>query len=181
MKTLNENDSTVEKQARYLEVAATLAVVLLGLAILRSTGIVAVVPAILGALKTGDLVQAVPAMDNFLRALVRMLPTVCFLGGVWVARGLFARIGRGEIFSQANSRAIARIGSTMLWGAAVWMIVAPTILAIIDQGRGRWGMRVEPEALVLAVIGGAVLMIGQIMARAQSENASLKAELTDFV
>jgi hypothetical protein len=69
----------------------------------------------------------------------------------------------------------------MLWGAAVWMIVAPTILALIDQGRGRWGMRVEPEALVLAVIGGAVLMIGQIMARAQSENASLKAELTDFV
>ena len=181
MDRLNGVDPTIAKQARYLEAAAVLALVLLGLASLRSTGIVAVVPAIFGAVKVGDLSQAVPAMDTFLRALVRMLPTVCFLGGVWAARGLFARIGRGEIFSPANSRAIAEIGSAMLWGAAVWMIVAPTILALIDQGRGRWGMRVEPEALVLAVIGGAVLMIGQIMARAQSENASLKAELTDFV
>ncbi|NBU28220.1 MAG: hypothetical protein EBS42_08420, partial [Caulobacteraceae bacterium] len=79
MDRLKGVDPTIAKQARYLEVAAVLAIVLLWLAILRSTGIVAVVPAIFGAVKVGDLSQAVPAMDTFLRALVRMLPTVCFL------------------------------------------------------------------------------------------------------
>jgi hypothetical protein len=181
METPDMLDPAIGKQARYLEAASILATVLLGLAILKTTGIVVVVPAVIGAIREGDPAQAVPALDSFLRALIQMLPTLCFLSGVWAARGLFGRIARGEIFSLANSKAIADVGSALLWGAAVWMIVAPVILGIIDQGRGRWGMRVEPEALVLAVIGGAVLMIGQIMAKAQSENASLRAELTDFV
>lgn len=171
------SDAPILKQARAFYVLATLALVLLALNLLRLTGIVSVGFALWTGVASGDLASALPEVNRFLRALVEILPTLIWLGGVSAARDMFARIAGGELFSAANSRSLANIGAVLLWGAGAAMVLTPWILSWLDGEYGFGGVRVEQETLVLAVIGGAILVLGQMMAKADR----LQAELSEII
>ena len=167
-------------RARAFEVAAVLALVLLGLNLLREAGVVAFGFGLAEAVSARDWEVLRAALHSFLTGLVPLIPALIMLGAIWAARGMLVRVGRGELFSRANSRAIAEIGSSLWWGALFAMIGVPFIQDAILSHEG-FDVRIETEYLVLAVAGGAVMVIGDLMARAQADNEALKAELGDFI
>lgn len=172
-----DDNETLTRQARALEIGAVLATVLVVLALLRDAGVVTLAFGMAGA---GDGADVAAAVNRFLLRLIPMLPSFIYLGGLLAARSLFGRVARGELFSPANSRAIARIGSALWGGALAAMVVAPVLLSIVDRDQ-HFHLRAETGTLVLAVIGGAITVLGGMMARALDENAALRSELRDFV
>jgi hypothetical protein len=171
------SDTQITKEARAFYVLATLAMVLLALNLLRLIGVVPLAFALVEGVSAGNLTEAWPEISRFLRSLVEILPTLIWMGGVWSARGMFARIAEGELFSVANSRALASIGAALLWGAGAAMVFVPWILSRIDGESGLSGVRVDQTPLVLAVIGGALLVVGRMMARA----SALQSELSEII
>ena len=171
------SDSQLTREARAFNVLATLAMVLLCLNLLRLVGIVSLGFALADSLSAGDLSGLWPEANRFLRSLVEILPTLIWMGGVWSARSLFARIAEGELFSAANSRSLANIGAALLWGAGAAMVFVPWILSWFDGEYGLSGVRVDQAPLVLAVIGGALMVVGRMMAKA----GRLQSELSEII
>lgn len=171
------SDPKLVDQAKTLEAVTVIALVLLALNLLRLVGVVAVGFAAWGAATTGDTSVLRSELSRFLGALVGVLPTLIYLGGVWAARGLFSRVAGGELFSAANSKSLADIGGALLWGATAAMVIVPSLQAWIDGEHGFGGLRIEQETLVLAVIGGAVLMFGRMMNQARR----IQSELDEIV
>jgi hypothetical protein len=182
------SDSKLIEQAKTFETIAYVAAVALGVQLLVMLKLLSLFSPAADALGSGDWRAFWEAAFPVYRRLVSFLPVVCYLGGVLAAARIFSRVARGELFSPANSKSLARVGSSLLWGAATGAIAIPFLLGIVDgiggapREAGGWhGLRLEPETWVIAVVGGAILVLGRMMAAAQSENAALKAELSDFV
>lgn len=171
------HDSDLASQARAFEAIAWLALALLALNLLRLVGIVSLGFALADGIAAGDIASARPELERFLRSLVEILPTLIYLGGVWSARKMFARIGRGELFSDANSRSLSDVGSSLMWGALTAMVLVPQILAWIDGERGIGGVRIEQETLVLAIIGAGLALLGRMMVHA----TRLQSELSEII
>jgi hypothetical protein len=170
----------ITRRAQAFEVAAVLALVLLGLNLLREAGAVAFGFGLFEAAAGQDWQLFKTTVGDFLTRMVPLIPAVIMLGAVWAARGMLVRVGRGELFSAANGKAIAEIGSSLWWGALFAMIGVPFIQETI-LSRGGFGVRIETETLVIAVAGGAVMVLGDLMVRALADNEALRAELGDFV
>lgn len=171
------SDPKLVDQAKTLEAVTIIALVLLALNLLRLVGVVAVGFAAWDAAATGDTSGLRSELLRFLGALVGVLPTLIYLGGVWSAQGLFSRVAKGELFSAANSKSLADIGGALLWGATAAMVVVPWLQSWIDGEYGFAGVRIEQETLVLAVIGGAVLMFGRMTNQARR----LQSELDEII
>lgn len=167
----------LSRQARMFEAAAVIALVLLVLNLLRLIGAVPLAFGIVEAFGAGDPSVAWPAVQDFLAAAVSLLPTFIYIGGVESARRMFHRIGEGELFSEANSKSLADIGSALLYGALAAMVIVPWIQSWIDGGRGIGGVRIEGETLVITVIGGSLLILGRMMTRARR----LQSQLDEIV
>ena len=114
-----------------------------------------------------------------LKELVLMGPVFCYVAGLARSRGVFRRIGRGEIFIRANSDGLIRVGGWLLAGA-LWAMTAaglePTIHAGILSPVAR-DIAEGAAQLALAALGLALLMIGRVMRAA----VQLKAETDGFV
>lgn len=160
------------RQARLFQAAALIALVLVALNLLREAGVVAFA---FGRPQPGG----VEVLDSFLVGLIPLLPTVILLSAVESARRLFGRVAKGELFGARNAKSIAAIGTALWQSALATMVVVPFLLAIVGADRMR--VRVESESLVIFVVGAAMMVLGQLMARAQAESAALRAELSDFV
>lgn len=167
--------------AKTFQVIAYVAAATLAVQLLVLLKVLSLISPAADALSQGDWAVFREAADPVLRRLVTFLPVVCYLGGVLAAAGIFGRVAAGELFSWANSKALAKVGSSLLWGAAATAFGVPVLLGVIDGEAGFRGLRMEPETWVIAVVGGAILVLGRMMAMAQSENASLKAELSEFI
>ncbi len=176
-----EADSKLTDQAKTFQVVAYVAAATLAVQLLVMLKALSLISPAADALSQGEWAGFWEAANPVLRRLVTFLPVVCYLGGVLAAAGIFGRVAGGELFSRNNSKGLANVGSSLLWGAAATAFVVPLLLGAIDGEAGFRGLRMEPETWVIAVVGGAILVLGRMMALAQSENASLKAELSDFV
>lgn len=176
-----EADSKLTNQARTFEVVAYLAAGTLGVQVLAMLEILSLLSPAADALLHGQWAAFWEAAQPMLLRLVNFLPVLCYLGGVIAAARIFGRVAGGELFSPANSKGLADVGSSLLWGAAAAALIVPLLLGAIDGEAGFRGLRMEPETWVIAVVGGAILVLGRMMAAAQVENAALKAELSDFV
>jgi hypothetical protein len=167
----------LSRQARLFEAAAVVALVLLALNLLRLIGVVPLAFGVAEALGAGDPSAAWPAAEAFLIAAVSLLPTIIYIGGVDSARKMFRRIGAGELFTEANSKSLADIGAALGYGALAAMVIVPWLQSWIGGERGFGGVRIEGETLVIAVIGGALLVLGRMLSRARR----LQSELDSII
>ena len=151
----------------------------LALSFLNVKGVAWVVTTSISAIVQWDASLFWPEAAPVLKGLAGILPSILYLMGLWTARDMFGRIVKGEVFSPRNSRSIAGIGENLVWGAAAAIVISPTLIAWID-GDG-FDFNLNTETVVILVVGGAILLLGRIMARAQAETAALKAELEDFI
>ncbi|MDQ0464799.1 hypothetical protein QO010_002583 [Caulobacter ginsengisoli] len=184
MTSTPDTDSTLTGQARTFQVVAYVAAVTLAVQLLVLLKLLSLISPAADAFSHGDWTGFWEAAKPVFRRLVTFLPVVCYLGGLLAAAEIFGRVSEGELFSRANSKCLSEVGSSLLWGAAATALIVPILLGSIDGDWRFGGFHLEPETWVIAVVGGAILVLGRMMARAQSlsgENASLKAELSDFI
>lgn len=169
-------DMSLRKQAGLLQFTALMVVIAAVLNYLRLGGVFPALFATFEALRFGEMSLASEEINGFLRGLVLALPTFCYLAAVWVARGIFSRVGKGEIFSVANSKALGAIGGDVMLAGASAIVVVPVLLDLLDGGNG-FVFHAEAQDMLLIVIGGLIQMLGVLMARA----GGLKSELDQII
>ena len=170
-------DSKLVSQARTFEVIAWVAWVVLAVQLLVLLRLLTLIGPAAYALSHGDWMGLRVAAEPVLRRLVEFLPVLIYLGGLAAAARIFHRVADGELFSKANSNGLAEVGSSLLWGAAASAVIVPWIQSWIDGEHGFSGMHLETETWVIAVIGGAILILGKMMAQA----GRLQSELDQII
>lgn len=170
-------DSKLVSQARTFEVIAWVATAVLALQLLVLLKLLTLMGPAADALSHGDWMGLRLAAEPVLRRLVEFLPVLIYLGGVVAAARIFGRVAAGELFSRANSNGLAEVGSSLLWGAAAGAVIVPWIQSWIDGEYGFSGLHLETETWVIAVIGGAILVLGRMMAQA----SRLQSELDSII
>lgn len=153
-------------QAKTFEVVAWIAVVTLALQYLVFLKLLTLIGPVADAFRYGDRAALFEAAAPVLSRLIEVMPALIYLGGVLAAARIFGRVARGELFSRANSEGLAEVGSCLLWGAAASAVFVPWIQSWLAGEYGFGGIRLETETWVIAVIGGAILVLGKMMAQA---------------
>ncbi|HYE45434.1 MAG TPA: DUF2975 domain-containing protein [Caulobacter sp.] len=179
--TAADADSNLTGQARTFEVLAYVAVATLAVQFLLLLGLLRLIEPLWAAVLGGDWSAFKVAGQPVLRRLVGLIPVLCYLGGLLSAAKIFGRVSAGQLFAEANFRDLGEVGSSLLWGAGTSAVLVPFLQMLIDGERGFSGLNLEPETWVIAVVGGFILVLGRMMARARAETSALKAELNDFV
>lgn len=164
-------------QAKTFEVIAWIAVVTLSLQFLVFLKLLTLINPVVDAFRYGDRAGLVAAAQPVLSRLVEVLPALIYLGGVLAAAHIFGRVAKGELFSRANSEGLAEVGSSLLWGAAASAVIVPWIQSWIAGEYGFSGIHLGTETWVIAVIGGAILVLGKMMAQA----GRLQSELDEII
>jgi uncharacterized membrane protein len=164
-------------QAKTFEVIAWIAVAVLSVQFLVLLRLLTLIGPIGEAIRLGDTRGLGEALRPVLYRLVDVLPALIYIGGVFAAARIFGRVARGDLFSRANSEGLAEVGSSLLWGAAASSVIVPWIKSWLDGEYGFGGIRLESETWVIAVIGGAILILGKMMAQA----GRLQAELNEII
>lgn len=164
-------------QAKTFEVIAWIAVVTLSLQFLVFLKLLNLIGPALDAFRVGDWTGVREAGEPVLLRLIDVLPALIYLGGVWAAAHIFGRVAKGELFSRANSEGLAEVGSSLLWGAAASAVIVPWIKSWIAGEYGFSGIHLEIETWVIAVIGGAILILGKMMAQA----GRLQSQLDEII
>ncbi|MBI5939568.1 MAG: DUF2975 domain-containing protein [Caulobacterales bacterium] len=159
-------DSKLVSQARTFEVIAWVATVILAVHLLILLKLLGLIGPAADAFSHGDWMGLRLAAEPVLLRLVEFLPVVIYLGGLMAAARIFGRVADGELFSKANSNGLAEVGSSLLWGAAASAVIVPWIQSWIDGEYGFSGIHLEVETWVIAVIGGAILVLGRMMVQA---------------
>lgn len=171
------NTAKLVDQARTFEVIAWIAVVVLSLQFLVFLKLLTLIEPIAYAFNTGDRTALVVAVQPVLLRLIDVLPALIYLGGLLAAAHIFGRVARGELFSRANSEGLAEVGSSLLWGAAAGALIVPWIKGWVDGELAFGRVHLEMETWVIAVVGGAILVLGKMMAQA----GRLQSELSEII
>lgn len=174
---MSVNTIRLTDQARTFEVIAWIAVVTLALQLLVFLKLLTLIEPAIEAARYGDWYGFRSALPPVLSRLVDVLPALIYLGGVLAAARIFGRVAKGELFSRANSDGLAEVGSSLLWGAAASSLIVPWVKSWIEGEYGFAGIHLEMETWVIAVIGGAILILGKMMAQARR----LQSQLDEIV
>lgn len=170
-------DSKLVDQARTFEVLAWIAVVVLAVQLLALVGLVRLIGPVIETFASSGREGLREVMQPLLGRLVGLLPGLIYLGGLIAAARIFGRVAKGELFSEANAKGLAEVGSALLWGAAASAVIVPWVRSWIDGEYGFSGVHLESETWVIAVIGGAILVLGRMMAHA----GRLQTELDEII
>ena len=170
---MSTNNIRLTDQARTFEVIAWIAVTTLALQFLVFLKLLTLIGPIAEAIQYGDWAGLRSALPPVLSRLVDVLPALIYLGGVLAAAHIFGRVAKGELFSQANSDGLAEVGSSLLWGAAASAVIVPWVKSWLEGEYGYAGFHIEMETWVIAVIGGAILILGKMMAQARRLQSQL--------
>lgn len=115
-----------------------------------------------------------------------MLVATLAVGFVYLLRSVFANLARGEVFCEANVRAIRNMGLLIIWGGLLTWI-APLANATIFMFAGHDGIafrdvKIGTDGLAPFAYGGMLILLSWIMAvglgvREDAEELRRDAEL----
>lgn len=106
-----------------------------------------------------------PFLINVRDNAVAAIPLLILLGGLWSAQRVFGRVAEGDVFTTANAAGVGDIGQAMGWCGFAECVLVPTLQVWIAR-TGVFDFRLEGWAIVLAALGGAVVLFGRIWALA---------------
>jgi len=108
---------------------------------------------------------------------ISLLAPVFFLGALWAASGIFARIDRGDAFGPAMVRGLKEIGACLMVGAWCAVILQPSLIYLIGNGfRQMRGVRLDlsVENLTFGLVGLLLILLAR-------QGQKLKSQLDQFV
>ncbi len=109
-------------------------------------------------------------------ALILLAPQLCYLYGVWSLRPAFGEIAQGRMFGEAQAKALTILGWSLIAGGIYSVFLLTNLLRLIQVVEGGY-LNFDLSDIVLAVIGGALVLLSSLMAKAHA----MKAELDDII
>jgi hypothetical protein len=134
-----------------------------------------ILPSVLGLATGADNVRAFTQSLGV--ALIAALPAFIFASALSSTEKLFGRLAQGELFTGAVGKGVSGIGQALLFGAVAMALITPNLLAWVNGDYGGMELKLEPETLVIGVVGTAMLLMGRMFRRA----GALQDELERFV
>ena len=156
-----------QRHCRLLRIATV--VVLAGLLLLLALGMVGL-PWLRGAPASDD--QSVQALLAFLR----FLPGLAYLYALWAVQRALGDLGANRMFHPTLSRAMRHIGFGVLVGALLNVFAVTNLWRWIMGGQGGY-MHFDLSAIVLGLVGAALVLLAQVVDRART----LQDELDNFL
>lgn len=164
-------ERSIAAEARGLRILTVFALIAVILAIMLQY----VLPPVLGLATGGDDLRAFS--QSLGAALIEALPAILFASALSSTEKLFARLGRGELFTAAVGKGVSGVGQALLSGAFAVALITPNLLAWVAGDYGGMELKLEPQTLVIGVVGTAMLLMGRMLRRA----GALQDELERFV
>lgn len=134
-----------------------------------------VLPSVLGLATGEDDLRAFTQSAGL--ALIAALPALIFASALSSTEKLFGRLAKGELFTLAVGKGVSGIGQALLSGAVAMALITPNLLAWVGGDYGGMELKLEPETLVIGVVGAAMLLMGRMFRRA----GAVQDELERFV
>jgi hypothetical protein len=160
--------------AKGASLLALLAVLIIALGLLAGLDALVLIEPFARAVTSFDFALFFTTFLALLGKFAPLVPIGFYLLAVLGAAGILDHIGKGEYFSTRNIRALGDMGGSMLWGAFWAAFLAPAIAGWI-AGRYGYQFRLEPEIIVIGIIGLSILVIGRLFLRAQQLEADIGA------
>lgn len=120
------------------------------------------------------------ASDDPVRELAYLvpyrLPMLFYLAGVWTIRQTFARLAKGELFSQLLPVLLRRLGLALAGGGVASVFLTQWLWrALPGPASGAWAS-FDPPAITIGLVGLLMIVMGDLMKRA----AQMRHELDGF-
>jgi hypothetical protein len=119
--------------------------------------------------------------EQLAHTIVEAAPPLILAWGLWETRNYLGRLARGEVWGPATSTLLGRIGDSLLWAAAIAMIVVPNIQNWISGGFGGFSWNFEAEYLVLAGLGLLLSLIARVVRNVVEVAAALKRDSDEII
>lgn len=108
--------------------------------------------------------------------LIQALPAIGYLWALWSAQAALGALAAGRTFHPVVARALRHIGFGVLVGALLQVFAVVNLLRIVFDGRGSY-LYFDLSAIVLGVIGAALILVSRLVDRARA----LQSELDEIV
>ena len=155
------------RQCRFLRMGVVCA--LAGLAALLAL-IYVVMP--VAYLVTNDRISG----RSLLLLLVHVAPAIAYLWALWAVQRALGDMAAGRMFQATVARALRQIGYGVIAGALLSIFAVTNLSRIIEHGRGGFAY-FDLSAMVLAVVGVALIMLSRLVERAER----LQRELDEMI
>lgn len=116
-----------------------------------------------------------PAQWTAVRLIVA-LPACGYLWALWAAQQALGGLAAGQRFQPTVSRALRRIGGGVLFGALAEVFLLTNLLRLVLGGTGSY-LYVDLSAIVLGVVGAALIPVARLIDQARA----LQAELDEIL
>lgn len=156
-----QNSTLRARSARYRGVITWVALVVLVLQLLQFFG--------------AYLVRPVD-WDQIIVALIMLAPQLCYLYGVWSLRPAFGEVAQGRMFGKAQTKALSTLGWALIIGSMFSIFLLTNLLRLVQPTEGGL-LNFDVSDIVLAVVGGALVLLSHLMAKAHA----MKNELDDII
>ncbi|MCK7594835.1 DUF2975 domain-containing protein [Pseudomarimonas salicorniae] len=154
-------------QCRWLR-RATL-VVFVGLALLHGLGMVGL-PLLFPAGAVSE-----PG-DRLIRHAISALPGLGYLWALWAVQQALGQLADGALFQQTVARAMRQMGAGVLTGALLSVFVVINLARWASGGGGSY-LYFDLSAIVLGVVGAALIMLARVVDQARA----LQSELDEIL
>lgn len=114
--------------------------------------------------------------DQVVVALIMLAPQLCYLYGVWSLRPAFGEVAQGRLFGEAQTKALATLGWALIIGSVFSIFLLTNLLRLVQFTEGGF-LNFDVSDIVLAVVGGALVLLSNLMAKAHA----MKSELDDII
>lgn len=114
--------------------------------------------------------------DQVQVALIMLAPQLCYLYGVWSLRPAFAEVAQGRMFGEAQTKALATLGWSLIIGGVFSVFLLTNLLRLVQFTEGGY-LNFDLSDIVLSVVGGALALLSNLLAKAHA----MKSELDDII
>ena len=121
-----------------------------------------------------------PLLSELTVLALKASPTVALLVGLYSAQLYLHRLKAGQVWSAATADLLGQVGASLITSAALATLLVPNALRWIAQ-RGGFDLHVSTTSLLLAALGGLLILIAQLLRSVLTMANTLKAEAEGFV
>jgi hypothetical protein len=114
--------------------------------------------------------------EQVIVSCILLAPQLCYLYGLWSLRPAFEELAQNNLFGAQLSRSLATLGTSLVVGALVQIFLVANLIRLVRETPGSF-LNFDPSAIVLAVVGGALVLLSRVLLKARK----MKAELDEIL
>ena len=112
--------------------------------------------------------------------LLEVSPAIALMWALWDSIRYLGRLEQGAVWSAPTLRFLSEVGESLIWSAALSIVIAPTLKLWINA-RGGVDLRLEGFLLALLGVGLLLRLLAQVFSQVLESAQQIKAENESFV